>query len=94
MLAAAAVLVTWLFIYHICRRSGLGEAHLKWPEPVRQTLMKNLLWLIPLLVVLEFFFVLYDTGAGVAYRDSLGRLVFMAMMLTLAAGAAVRAGRQ
>ncbi|MFC1580184.1 mechanosensitive ion channel domain-containing protein [Thermodesulfobacteriota bacterium] len=88
MLATASQLGLWLFFFHTCRKDGLGGGHFKWPQPVRHTLRRNFLWLIPLLVVLEFFVVLYDTGASVAHRDSLGRLAFLAIMLSQAAGAA------
>ncbi|MBW2208275.1 MAG: mechanosensitive ion channel, partial [Deltaproteobacteria bacterium] len=87
-LSAAGLLVVWLFFYHLCRKDGLGEVHFKWSQPARNTLRKNFLWLIPLLVVLAFLFVLYEKGGSVAHRDSLGRLAFLVSMLTLAVGTA------
>ena len=88
ILSICALLVFWLFFYHLCRKDGLAEVHFNWPQPARDTLRKNFLWLIPVMVVLGFLFILYETGGSVAHRDSMGRLAFLLTMLTLAAGAA------
>jgi potassium efflux system protein len=81
--AAALMLATIGFVYHMCREDGLAQIHFRWSEAARLTLRRNLLWLLPLLVPLGFLFAAVETENTVAYRDSLGRLAFIAAMVAV-----------
>ncbi|MHC4434523.1 MAG: mechanosensitive ion channel domain-containing protein, partial [Planctomycetota bacterium] len=83
LLTAALLLVTIGFFYHLCRKNGLAQVHFRWPEPVRRTLRRNVLWLVSLLVPLGFFVRVVEVEINIESLDSLGRLAFMAAMVGL-----------
>jgi potassium efflux system protein len=77
----ARTLAASLFLYEMCRKDGIAKVHFKWPESVRKTVQRNLRWFIPLLVTMSFTFTTVQTINIAAYTDSLGRLVFIFLML-------------
>ena len=54
LFSAAELTFLIMFFYGFCRNSGLAQAHFKWDESARKIIRKNLSWLGPLLIVLDF----------------------------------------
>ena len=70
-------------VRHVCRNRGLGQTHLRWPGPAMQLLRRNLGWLTPLVVPLVLIVAMMEWQASGDYKDSLGRLLFVAVMVAL-----------
>lgn len=68
----------------ICRKNGLGQMHLRWSEGSTRLLRQNLAWLIPAAVPLMLLLATIDSQPSAEYKDSLGRLVFIAGMVLVA----------
>ena len=79
--AAAWLLLKTRFLCDLCGRSGVGTIHFKWPREIRQTLLDNFRWWIPLTVPMEFVLNTIGKQPKNQYVDSLGRLVFIAVMI-------------
>jgi potassium-dependent mechanosensitive channel len=83
-LFAARTLAVTAFLYHLCRRDGLLEAHFGWPEEARKSLRHNVLWVTQLLVPLSFVIGMTAAEGNLLYYNSLGRFASMAGLLALA----------
>lgn len=84
MMVAAILLYPILALANFCGRSGLARVHLRWSDRATAVLRNNLLWLrfvVPLLALLVTF---SDWQADDSYQAGLGRLAFMAAMVTFA----------
>ncbi len=65
-------------------KDGLAESHFRWQLQPRRVLSGNLSWLMPVSVLLTVLVAMTESAPSELYRDSLGRLVFMAgLLLTL-----------
>lgn len=71
-------------VRQVCRPKGLGQTHLLWPADAMQLLRKNLVWLMPLTVLLTLLISTIEWQAAADHKDSLGRLAFIAGLLALA----------
>ena len=84
LLLAARTLAMTAFLYHLCRRDGLLEAHFAWPEEARKSLRHNVLWVAQLLVPLSFIIGMTAEEGHLLYYNSLGRFASIAGLLVLA----------
>ncbi|MEO0478886.1 MAG: mechanosensitive ion channel domain-containing protein [Planctomycetota bacterium] len=66
-----------------CKPKGLTITHFRWPERSVELLREQLRWAIPALAISLFFVRLFDELPSTALSDSLGRLAFVAAMVTL-----------
>ena len=62
-------------------RDGLAESHFRWQLQSRKVLSGNLSWLIPITILLITVVAMTESSPSLLYRDSLGRLAFMAESL-------------
>ncbi len=83
LIISAQTLATAYFVYEVCRKDGMGEAHFKWRDGVRRTLRSNLFWLMQIAVPLSFVVAAVQTQNIVEHIDSLGRLALICVMLVL-----------
>jgi len=81
LLLAARTLAVTAFLYHLCRRDGLLEAHFAWPEEARRSLRHNVLWVTQLLVPLSFIVAMTSAEGNTLYLNSLGRFASIAGLL-------------
>jgi len=88
---AAGSLFACLFARRALADGGIADAHLRWAQPLRETLAKPLRWLTPALPTCSFV-VMALAEEGVLpsadlllqrYHDSLGRLCFLLMTTCL-----------
>jgi potassium efflux system protein len=81
MLPAAGIWAVLGFFYHICRRDGPAHSHFKWPQSARQSLQRNLNWLLPLAVLMTFFISAMATVKEIEFGDSLAKLALIVEMI-------------
>ena len=65
------------FFYYLCKENGLGQIHFEWPEAARQTLQRNLRWLIPLATIAGFVISATMVTSEIKYSDTLSKLALM-----------------
>ena len=82
--STAPLLATIGFIYHLCRPRGLAHVHFGWTEEVRATWRRNLIWLGAVVTPLWFVVYLIEASNNTGFRDTAGRLAFMAVMIVYA----------
>jgi potassium efflux system protein len=80
----AAVLLPLLLIAQICRRDGLAEAHFGWPGDLLLALRRQLTWLAMLGTPALVIVTMLQAQSSDAWKDSLGRLIFIAGQLLVA----------
>ena len=68
------------FIYHVCRKNGLAHIHFKWPQSARQTLLRNLKWLLPLVVLMAFLVSAMSVVKEIEFGDSMAKLALIVHM--------------
>ncbi len=68
------------FFYLLCTPSGVAEVHFRWSERTIQLLRRHLRWLLAVLLVTAFIVVLTEKQPKEEYRNSFGRLAFIALM--------------
>ena len=83
LVIAAQAFATIYFVYQVCQKDGIGEAHFKWRESVRATLRHNLFWLMQIAVPLSFVVAAVRTQNRVENIDSMGRLALICVMAAL-----------
>jgi potassium efflux system protein len=83
--ATAGIYLALEILRQVCRKRGLGQTHFHWPAPATKLLRNNLAWLIAVALPLVFIHTMIDSQTNTDYRDSLGRLAFIAGMIALAA---------
>ena len=64
-----------------CRPMGLGEAHFHWPAASLKLVRKHLRWLVPTVLPLSFVVAVTDHQPIEVHHDSLGRIVFVIVMI-------------
>lgn len=78
------VLLPLELIRHVCRSHGLGQDHFGWPEVSLKAIRRHLRWFmligLPLTLAAAATHALFEDR----WRDSLGRMLFIAAMLLLA----------
>ena len=79
------VLLPMELIRHVCRGRGLGHAHFGWSEASLKMLRRHLRWFMFCGVPLTFAAAATHALESERWRDSLGRMLFIAAMLLLAA---------
>ena len=80
----AAVLFPLLFVRQICRRKGLGESHFGWSAAALQNIRRQLNGLIAIGTPLAIVVAALEVQATDAWKDSLGRILFIGGQLLLA----------
>jgi potassium efflux system protein len=79
----AALMLPLELLRQFCRGKGLGQAHFGWPEAGLHLFRKNLRWFMLLGLPLALLAATVHGLDDDRWRDSLGRLLFMAAMLLL-----------
>jgi len=80
LINAGVIFASVLFLIQICRKNGLGDRHLGWPQPIRESLAQALSWFLPAAVPLGFL-VAVTAGIEPPPRVQLiGRVAFFALM--------------
>ena len=79
----AALLLPLELLRNVCRSKGLGQAHFGWPEASMRLFRKHLRWFMTLGLPLALVAATVHTLENDRWRDSLGRLLFMAALLLL-----------
>ncbi len=74
LLTVSKLLAVWFFVYYMCCKDGLAEAHFMWSRGVRLTLRRNLVWFMPLAAVTSFFISGIGESTQVEFSDALGRV--------------------
>lgn len=67
----------------ICRENGLGDSHLRWPQPLRDSLSRELRWMLPISLPLIFAVGASYAGNAPEAVQSVGQLAFIVLMLVL-----------
>jgi potassium efflux system protein len=79
----AEIMFSLLVARQIFRRDGLAEAHFGWPAAALADLRRQLGWLTALGTPLVLIVAMLESQANDAWRNSLGRVVFIASQLLL-----------
>jgi len=88
---AVACRITALFFFtiafhkQICRKGGVGEIHFKWHVPTCRRLSCHFRWIELTAIPLLFLLCVLEAQGIEARKDSLGRLLFIAVNLLLVA---------
>ncbi len=77
LINTAGMLAALSFLYYLCKDNGLVQIHFEWPEAARQTLRKNLRWLIPLAAVAGFLISAMAATREIKYSDTLSKLALI-----------------
>jgi len=85
LMSAAGLLAAIRFFYHLCRRDGLAHVHFKWNEPVRRSLLRNLRWVTPVVVLMEFLVSAMVTVNEIEFGDSMAELALMVQVIAISA---------
>ncbi len=83
MIVAALVLLMFGFLRNYCRKDGLAQVHFDWPESARLTVLHNLSWLLPVVLIALFLTWTCELGRRPEFPDSLGRLAFVVGMIAV-----------
>ena len=83
--SAAGSLAGFGFFYHLCRRNGLAQVHFKWSEPARQSLLRNLRWVTPVVVLMGFLVSAMATFKKIEFGDSMAKLALMVQVVVFSA---------
>jgi potassium efflux system protein len=83
LLASAAVWLSLLLPRQLLRRRGIAEAHLGWAEGPTHDLRRHLGWLAWVAVPACFVIQVFEARGEGPWQQSVGRLVFLAVMAAL-----------
>jgi potassium efflux system protein len=84
LMRAGLTLFSLGFLRQICLPNGLGDCHLSWPKPIRESIAREIGWLIPVVVPLGFL-VAASVGSVVPLSaQGFGQLAFIALMFVSA----------
>ncbi len=67
----------------ICKKNGLGDSHLRWPQALRDSLSHEIRWLLPVSLPLVFAVGVSYAGNTPNVVQSVGQLAFIVLMLML-----------
>ena len=85
LMSAAGSLAGIRFFYHLCRRNGLAHVHFKWNEPVRRSLLRNLGWATPVVVLMGFLVSAMATVNEIEFGDSMAELALIVQVIAVSA---------
>ncbi|MCP5417533.1 MAG: mechanosensitive ion channel [Chromatiaceae bacterium] len=75
-----AILLSIRLLIQISREDGLGDRHFGWPKPVRESLVREFSWILPL-VLPALFLMVVTAGNELPPREQLiGRVAMFALM--------------
>lgn len=77
LVTAGAAVLTLTFLYHLCRKNGLGERHFLWNREILTFFRTRLVRAIVPMIFLIFVIGLVEYHPQDYHRNSLGRLAFM-----------------
>jgi potassium efflux system protein len=83
LLAAALIWLTIQVPRQLLRRGGLAEAHFGWPSQAVRSLRRYLSWLAAIAIPAVFVIQIFEVRGEDAWKDSIGRLAFLAVMAAL-----------
>ncbi|MBT8420411.1 MAG: mechanosensitive ion channel, partial [Gammaproteobacteria bacterium] len=78
---AGLILAGGLFLLRINRPDGLGDRHLRWSAPVRESLVQKLRWAIPLVVFLGFLVSITTLDSLPSLIWPVGKAAFVVLMM-------------
>lgn len=81
----AYLLFLGLLLRNLCRPNGVGETHFRWKPENTRLFTKQLTWFIPTAIPLAFIIVTTFAQPVQSHHDSLGRLMFVTLMLSVSA---------
>jgi potassium efflux system protein len=84
MVKAGSLMASIRFIIQSCGPDGLGDRHLRWPQPVREALVRGFSWILPIAVPLGFFVAATLGNEPPRSVQSLGRFAFIVLMIVSA----------
>lgn len=76
-LALGVQSILMLVVYELCRTDGLGHAHFRWREENLQRVRRNILWLLPIQLVLRFVTAVSHTPTAEGAHGTLGEVLFL-----------------
>ena len=85
LIASAKILFGAWLVIEVFGPRGVGKVHFGWPEAACGSMGRCAKRVILLIIPLTFFMLILNTGLSVAARSSLGRLLFMVMIIAFAA---------
>lgn len=74
----------FILLQAVCMRRGLAEQHLAWDARSLRSISRKLRWFLPIALVMIVFFGLLEAHGDERAMDSLGRPLYMIMMVLLA----------
>lgn len=80
LLQSGAILLGISFLIQICRANGLGDRHFGWPQAVRESLVRELSWILPIAVPLGFLVVVTAGNELPPRVQFIGRVALIALM--------------
>ncbi|MCB1881156.1 MAG: mechanosensitive ion channel [Gammaproteobacteria bacterium] len=80
LVKSGAILLGMSFLLQVCRADGLGDRHFGWPQAVRESLVRELSWMLPIAVSMGFL-VVFTAGNELPPRvQFIGRIALFALM--------------
>jgi len=83
LINAAVELILIRFLIQLVRKNGLAQRHFGWGPGTDPSLQRNLTWLAWIVVPSAFIYVALQESTIISYSDSLGRLAYMMMMVSV-----------
>ena len=84
LVAAALITLLLAFIHNVARQDGLGETHFHWHSDSLRALRRELPFLLAVIIPITVIMPITSTPDGSQFVDSLGRLLFAAVSISLA----------
>ena len=69
------------FVRAVCRPSGLGEVHFRWNVANLRLVRRHLNWFLPVATISSFLVAFTESLADPLYRNTLGRIAFIILMI-------------
>lgn len=82
--ASAWVLGIMMLLRGLCRPKGLGESHFRWEAGSLRLLRRHTLWAMAIAVPARFVVSMTEYHSSTEWRESVGRLAYLASMAVLA----------
>ena len=77
----AVLLLTLEVVMNICLSGGLAEKHFRWNTRNLKAIRKNITWLMFISLPMMFLIVAMETQGNDLWRDSLGRLAYIGLLI-------------
>lgn len=85
LMTAAAGWLPLAVVIEICRKEGLGEKFFRWPTEALRRKLGSIRWLVAAALPLLLIAATLESQSEVAYRDSLGRIASISLLVILGA---------